>query len=103
MGQRGRDFESRLGAGGFEFPGPWGVSISRNITSSKDKGIGAWSDDEIKRAIINGVSRDGSKLNHRWAIIITRRSLQTTSTQSSPICAPSPPKNRAANRRRNGS
>ena len=62
MGQRGRDFESRLGAGGFEFPGPWGVSVSRNITSSKQKGIGAWSDDEIKRAITNGVSRDGSKL-----------------------------------------
>ena len=62
MGQRGRDFESRLGAGGFEFPGPWGVSVSRNITSSKEKGIGAWSDDEIKRAITTGISRDGSKL-----------------------------------------
>ena len=32
----------RLGEGGFEFPGPWGVSVSRNITSSKTKGIGAW-------------------------------------------------------------
>ena len=41
----------RLGVGGFEFPGPWGVSVSRNITSSKTKGIGTWSDDEIKRAI----------------------------------------------------
>jgi hypothetical protein len=36
--------------------------MSRNITSSKDKGIGAWTDDEIKRAITQGVSRDGSKL-----------------------------------------
>ena len=62
MGQRGRDFATRLGAGGFEFPGPWGVSVSRNITSSKEKGIGAWSDDEIKRAITAGTSRDGSKL-----------------------------------------
>jgi mono/diheme cytochrome c family protein len=52
----------RLGAGGFEFHGPWGVSVSRNITSSKTKGIGAWSDDEIKRAITAGVSKDGSKL-----------------------------------------
>ena len=62
MGPRGRDFAARLGAGGFEFRGPWGVSVSRNITSSKEKGIGAWSDDEIKRAVTHGVSRDGSKL-----------------------------------------
>ncbi len=62
MGPRGREFDTRLGAGGFEFPGPWGVSVSRNITSSKDKGIGAWTDDEIKRTITQGVSRDGSML-----------------------------------------
>ena len=47
MGQRGREFATKLGAGGFEFPGPWGVSVSRNITSSKTKA---------------GVSKDGSKL-----------------------------------------
>jgi mono/diheme cytochrome c family protein len=57
-----RQWDTRLGAGGFDFPGPWGVSTSRNITSSKTKGIGAWTDDEIKRAITTGVSRDGSKL-----------------------------------------
>ena len=62
MGPHGREFATKLGAGGFEMPGPWGVSVSRNITSSKDKGIGAWTDDEIKRAITQGVSRDGSKL-----------------------------------------
>jgi hypothetical protein len=38
------------------------VSVSRNITSHKEKGIGAWSDDEIKRAITQGLSRDGSRL-----------------------------------------
>ena len=58
----GGDFANSLGKGGREFPGPWGVSKSRNITSSKTKGIGAWSDDEIKRAITAGVSKDGSKL-----------------------------------------
>ena len=63
MGSRGREFANKLGAGGFEFPGPWGVSVSRNITSSKTKGIGGWTDDEIKRAITQGVSKDGSKLN----------------------------------------
>jgi mono/diheme cytochrome c family protein len=62
MGPRGREFATKLGAGGFEFPGPWGVSVSRNITSSKTKGIGAWADDEIKRAITQGISKDGSKL-----------------------------------------
>jgi mono/diheme cytochrome c family protein len=61
MGPKGRDF-SRLGAGGFEFKGPWGVSVSRNISSDKEKGLGNWTDDEIKRAMTQGISRDGSKL-----------------------------------------
>jgi mono/diheme cytochrome c family protein len=62
MGPRGREFADKLGTGGFEFPGPWGVSVSRNITQSKTKGIGAWTDAEIKRAITTGVSKDGSPL-----------------------------------------
>ena len=62
FGARGRDFEGKLGAGGAEFPGPWGKSISRNITSSKTKGIGDWTDDEIKRAITQGIRKDGSRL-----------------------------------------
>ena len=55
------DFEN-LGRGGEEFQGPWGVSVSRNITSSKDKGLGDWTDAEIKRAITQGVHKDGSPL-----------------------------------------
>jgi mono/diheme cytochrome c family protein len=62
MGPMGREFKTRLGAGGFEMPGPWGVSVSRNITQSKTKGIGGWTDAEIKRAITQGISRDGSHL-----------------------------------------
>jgi mono/diheme cytochrome c family protein len=62
MGPKGREFATKLGTGGFEFPGPWGVSVSRNITSSKTKGIGGWSDAEIKRAITTGVAKDGSHL-----------------------------------------
>jgi mono/diheme cytochrome c family protein len=57
-----RLFDTRLGTGGFEFPGPWGVSVSRNITSSTTKGIGGWTDAEIKRAITQGISRDGTRL-----------------------------------------
>jgi mono/diheme cytochrome c family protein len=58
----GVDFRNSLGKGGREFKGPWGVSVSRNITSSKTKGIGNWSDADIKRAITQGVRKDGSKL-----------------------------------------
>ncbi len=56
------DFGKSLGKGGTEFKGPWGVSVARNITSHKEKGIGAWSDDEIKRAITQGVHKDGTRL-----------------------------------------
>ena len=61
MGAKGKDFVNDLGKGGFELKGPWGVSVSRNITSSKTKGIGEWTDAEIKRAITQGISKDGSK------------------------------------------
>jgi len=62
LGQKGKDYVNDLGKGGFELKGPWGVTVSRNITSSKTKGIGDWTDDEIKRAITQGVRKDGSKL-----------------------------------------
>ena len=58
----GSDFQNSLGKGGRDFPGPWGTSTSRNITSSKTKGIGDWSDADIKRAITQGVRKDGSRL-----------------------------------------
>jgi len=56
------DFAESLGKGGQTFRGPWGESVSRNITSHKEKGIGSWSDAEIKRAITQGVRPDGSRL-----------------------------------------
>jgi mono/diheme cytochrome c family protein len=59
---RGRIDWSRAGAGGEEFIGPWGTSVSRNITPHETDGIGAWSDAQIKRAITKGISKDGSKL-----------------------------------------
>jgi mono/diheme cytochrome c family protein len=62
MDKGARQWDTRLGAGGFEFPGPWGVSVSRNITASKTKGIGSWTDDQIKTAITKGISKDGSHL-----------------------------------------
>lgn len=60
--EKGHHDWAKTGTGGMEFPGPWGKSVSPNITQSKTKGIGAWSDAEIKRAITQGVSKDGSRL-----------------------------------------
>jgi mono/diheme cytochrome c family protein len=62
FGARGKDYVGDLGKGGVEFPGPWGKSVSRNITPSKTKGLGAWSDVEIKTATTAGKSKDGSPL-----------------------------------------
>ena len=36
MGPQGPMYDTALGQGGFEFPGPWGVSVAANITSSED-------------------------------------------------------------------
>jgi hypothetical protein len=52
----------RRGAG-WDMPIPeLGKVVSRNITPDPETGIGAWTDDEIARAIQEGVSRDGSAL-----------------------------------------
>jgi mono/diheme cytochrome c family protein len=58
----GTDFQNSLGKGGRDFHGPWGVSTSPNITSSRTKGMGEWTDAEIKRAITEAVRKDGTKL-----------------------------------------
>ena len=44
------------------FPKDWAGAIARNITSHRAAGIGAWTDAEIKRAITQGIARDGRKL-----------------------------------------
>ena len=62
MVKAARQFDTGYGKGGFRFTGPFGESFSRNITSHREKGIGAWTDDEIKRAITQGVRKDGSPL-----------------------------------------
>lgn len=55
------DYE-QLGAGGLRIPGPWGVSVSANITPHPKDGIGGWTDAQIKRAITEGVHPDGHEL-----------------------------------------
>ncbi len=49
-------------AGGSKWSlGPYGNVTSINLTSDKETGLGGWSDDEIKRAITNGIRKDGSR------------------------------------------
>ena len=64
------DFNHGLGRGGRPF-GPadvhgfdptWQGSTAGNITSDPAAGIGSWTDDEIKRAISQGIGRDGPRL-----------------------------------------
>jgi mono/diheme cytochrome c family protein len=60
----GRFDFSRLNVGGRVLPNVFGVAtaVSLNITPHPTAGIGEWSDEEIKRAITDGVSRDGREL-----------------------------------------
>lgn len=63
-------YETALGQGGKAYgpamvkgyPADWAGAVARNITSSPVAGLGAWSDEEIKRAIAQGISRDGRVL-----------------------------------------
>lgn len=57
-----RDYKNALGKGGEEFRGPGGASVAANITAHPTSGIGPWSDADIKRAITQGISRDGHAL-----------------------------------------
>jgi len=50
------------GSGGFKVSGRNGSIVTPNISTDKEAGIGAWSDDEIARAIRSGVSRSGRPL-----------------------------------------
>jgi mono/diheme cytochrome c family protein len=57
----GRDW-SRTGAGGPPLATPFGPVVPRNITPHRTEGIGAWSDDEIRRAVTEGIAANGHPL-----------------------------------------
>lgn len=61
MGPQGPMYDTALGQGGFEFPGPWGTSVAANITSSED-GLADYSDDELRKMITEGIRPDGSHM-----------------------------------------
>lgn len=56
------DYVGGLGAGGKVFRTPGGVAVASNISAHREKGLGAWSNEEITRAITQGVSRNGDPL-----------------------------------------
>ncbi|ETX14041.1 cytochrome C [Roseivivax halodurans JCM 10272] len=61
MTPTGPDYATRLGAGGFEFNGPWGTSVASNLTDHAD-GLSGYSDDEVKAMITQGVRPDGTQM-----------------------------------------
>jgi mono/diheme cytochrome c family protein len=69
LGKGGRRFSSADVQG---FPVNWPGATAPNITSHPEKGIGRWSDVEIKRAIAQGISRDGRQLQPPMAFSFYR-------------------------------
>ena len=61
MGEKGPMLDTRLGAGGFEFHGPWGTSVASNITPHED-GIKAYTDAELADMIVKGLRPGGSPM-----------------------------------------
>jgi len=59
MEKRRADIRNNLGAGGFEFHGPWEVSTSANITPAD---LNVRTDPHIKTMITRGVWPDDSPL-----------------------------------------
>ncbi len=55
----GPDLADGLGAGGMAFLGPWGMTVAPDITPTA---LADWTDDEIARAIREGVRPDGRAL-----------------------------------------
>src|SRR5258706_10583878 len=53
-GQGGEEFNQKLGVPG--------VVYARNITPDKETGIGNWSDDDILKAMTQGISKNGDTL-----------------------------------------
>ncbi|MBV6395786.1 MAG: Fructose dehydrogenase cytochrome subunit [Anaerolineales bacterium] len=49
-------------AGGQPYEGPWGIVYGGNITPDLETGLGSWSEAEIRRALVSGLSRDGRRL-----------------------------------------
>ena len=58
-GEKGELLRDRLGAGGLVIEGPWGKSVSRNLTPH-ESGLKSWTDAQIAKAVREGVDRNGN-------------------------------------------
>lgn len=61
MGPQGPMLDTALGQGGFEFRGPWGLSVAPNLTNGPD-GLAGFTDAEIATMITEGRRPDGSAM-----------------------------------------
>jgi mono/diheme cytochrome c family protein len=59
---RGNPVSGKELAGGNPFKGPWGVVYAANITSHPAAGIGAFSNDDLRRVLKEGKNRSGREL-----------------------------------------
>jgi mono/diheme cytochrome c family protein len=65
-------------AGRQPYEGPWGIVYGGNITPDHETGIGAWTDEEITRAITSGLGKDGRRLIFMpWFNYVTLKSEDT--------------------------
>lgn len=62
MGPQGPLFDTRLGAGGFEFNSPLGVVVAANITSHPEDGLARYSDAQLDRMIRQGIDAQGEPM-----------------------------------------
>lgn len=62
-----QDFKNGWGKGGQEMKGPFGSVVVSNISSHREKGVGAWTDAELKRVLTEGIGRDGRVLKQPMA------------------------------------
>lgn len=58
LDDKGMTQAAKLGAGGQVFEGPWGVSMSRNLTPH-ETGLKNWTDAQIAKVLHAGTGRDG--------------------------------------------
>ena len=69
-GDKGPDLAHYLGGGGLKIVDREGTYVTRNLTPDKETGIGARTDDEVKRVLRSGTFPDGHVVPHAamvWA------------------------------------
>jgi mono/diheme cytochrome c family protein len=71
-----------LSGGGLSFSPPPFVGVATNITPDRETGIGSWSDDEIKRAIVEGKRPNHGRLPNTELAVVMATSFFKALTRS---------------------